>query len=340
MLGIPYFKADSSTYVIKSVNGKVKKKGKGLSFFYNVATTSIATVPINAQQSPFIFNFQSQDFQTLQVQGQVTYRIVEPEKTAEMLNFNLKKDGVNYSSEDPLTIGDLVIRSVQTIVQNTVQNSSLRTALKLGQPLVEQIKQELYERESLTNLGIKVIETSITAITPSRETARALEAEVREMILKEADDATYARRKSAVEQELTIKEAELATELTVQEKEQEIAESRVENERTMLRTKIEIDQERLDGEIQSEEQRQKLVVLSVENSKQEADAEAYAVSQQMKAFRELPVENLKALALASMQPEQLMAVAFESLANNAEKIGELNINPDMFSQVVKKAVRS
>jgi hypothetical protein len=41
-----------------------------------------------------------------------------------------------------------------------------------------------------------------------------------------------------------------------------------------------------------------------------------------------------------MQPEQLMAVAFESLANNAEKIGELNINPDMFSQVVKKAVRS
>ena len=60
----------------------------------------------------------------------------------------------------------------------------------------------------------------------------------------------------------------------------------------------------------------------------------------MKAFRELPVENLKALALAGMKPEQLIAVAFDSLAKNADKIGELNINPDMFGQAVKKAVRS
>ncbi len=59
----------------------------------------------------------------------------------------------------------------------------------------------------------------------------------------------------------------------------------------------------------------------------------------MKAYRELPVENLKAMALAKMNPEQLMAMAFESLALNAGKIGELNISPDLFSQIVKKGAK-
>ena len=340
MFGIPYFKADSSTYVIKSVNGKVKKKGKGLSFFYNAATTSIATIPVNVQQAPFIFNLLSADFQSIQVQGQISYRVIDPEKTAEMLNYNIKTDGISYVSEDPLTLDDRVLRAVQTIVQNAVQAASLRESLKLGQSLVQQINTKLYDQPALAELGVSVIESAITAISPSRETSRALEAEVRESILKESDDATYARRKSAVEQELTIKEAELATELTIQQKEQEIEESRIENERASLRANAETQRERLSSEIDSENQRQALVKLSVDNRKQEADSEAYAITEQMKAFRELPVENLKALALAGMNPEQLIAVAFDSLAQNAGKIGELNISPDMFSQAIKKAVRS
>ncbi len=56
----------------------------------------------------------------------------------------------------------------------------------------------------------------------------------------------------------------------------------------------------------------------------------------MKAFKELPVENLKAMALANMEPEQLMAMAFESLAQNAGKIGELNIAPEMFGKMMRK----
>lgn len=34
MFGIRYFKADSSTYVIRTSGGKVLDRGNGLSFFY------------------------------------------------------------------------------------------------------------------------------------------------------------------------------------------------------------------------------------------------------------------------------------------------------------------
>jgi len=57
---------------------------------------------MNAQEAPFIFNLQTADFQAVKVQGQITFRVANPEAIAEILNFNLKKDGVSYLSEDPL----------------------------------------------------------------------------------------------------------------------------------------------------------------------------------------------------------------------------------------------
>jgi len=337
MFGIKYFKADSSTFVIKTINGKARVKGKGLSFFYNAATTSISTLPVNAQEAPFIFSLQTADYQELKVQGQITYRLANPIKTAEMLNFNLKNDGVNYVSEDPMKLSDRVVRAVQAVVQNRVQGEQLRTALSLNQPLAQVIKAELDEGSPVGNLGVEIIEAAISAITPTPETARALEAEARESILKEADDAIYTRRKFAVEQERTIKDAELQTELSVQQKEQEIEESRIANERALLKGEIETAKEKLNGEIEAEEKRKALVTIAVDNKKQEASAEAFAINARMKAFSALPVESLKAMAMANMDPEQLMAQAMESLAQNAEKIGELNITPDFLGQL-RKAV--
>ena len=80
MFTIRYYKADSSTYVIKTANGKRLTQGKGLSFFYNSATTSIAAIPINVLESPFIFSLQTEDYQSIRVQGQVAYKISNPQQ--------------------------------------------------------------------------------------------------------------------------------------------------------------------------------------------------------------------------------------------------------------------
>ncbi len=338
MFGINYFKADSTTYVIKSANGTIKAQGKGLSFFYNAATTSIASIPISTQESPFIFTLQTADFQEVTVQGQIAYRITKPETIAELLNFTLNNDG-EYVAEDPMQLHDRVVRALQAIIQANVQAARLKAALLLGQSLVETVKRGLTDQSSLMAMGITIVDVSISRISPSPETSRALEAEVREAILKEADDAIYARRKFAVEQERTIKEAELQTALRIQEKEQEIEESRIENERELLRKTNATEQERLEAKIDKEKRRKEFVLLNVDNAQQLADAEAYAIRARMQAFTELPVDYVKALALANMQPEQLMALGFESLAQNADKIGELTITPELFGNLLNKAVR-
>jgi regulator of protease activity HflC (stomatin/prohibitin superfamily) len=339
MFGIKYYKANASTFVVKTVDGQLRKHGKGLSFFYNAVTTSIAAIPVNVQESPFIFNLQTADFQAITVQGQLSFQIADPLKTAEMLNYSLKKDG-SWLSEDPLKLADRVIRVVGSVIQHQIESAALRDALRISQELMVQLNGLSEDNATLDALGIRLLDVTIGAIKPTPETSKALEAEARESILKEADDAMYARRKSSVEQERMIKDAELQTELSIQQKEQEIEELRIENERTLLRATTETERERLQASIEAENQRQDFVTLEVENKRQESDAEAYAIASRMKAFKELPVENLKAMALANMEPEQLMAMAFDSLAQNAGKIGELTITPDLFGQMMKKAGRS
>lgn len=132
----------------------------------------------------------------------------------------------------------------------------------------------------------------------------------------------------------------METDLSVQNKQQQIEEARLENERHLLREQAEIEQEKLAAQVNAEAKRNELVALSVENQRIQSDADAYAIEAKMRAYRELPVENLKAMALAKMAPEQLMAMAFESLALNAGKIGELNISPDLFSQIFKKGAKA
>lgn len=335
MLPIKYYKADASTFVIKTVNGKVKRQGKGLSFFYNPTTTSISALPINVQEAPFIFGLQTSDFQTVKVQGQVSYRLEEAEKTADLMNFTLAKDGLSFISEDPMRLSERVIRNIQTTVQTAMQASSLRDALVSVQSLVKLLNDTLGDDQSIKQMGIGILGVSISAITPTPETSKALEAVAREEILKESDDAIYGRRKASVEQERTIKEAELKTELSVQQKQQEMEEQRAENQRVLLRSQAQIAQEQIQAEIDQENQRSAFVSQKADNSRTEADAEQYAITAKMNAFKTLPVENLKAMALANMDPEQLIAMAFDSLAQNAGKIGELTITPDLFGKLMK-----
>ena len=65
---------------------------------------------------------------------------------------------------------------------------------------------------------------------PTPEVARALEATYRETLLRQADEATYARRAAAIEEERKIKESELATDIALEERRRNLIELESENE--------------------------------------------------------------------------------------------------------------
>jgi len=95
-----------------------------------------------------------------------------------------------------------------------------------------------------------------------------------------------------------------------------------------------LKKEALESNIGLEERRKSLVALAADNARAEADARAYGVSSTMKALSSVDAKILQALASTSMKPEQLIAFAFQELAGKADKIGQLNISPDLLRELL------
>lgn len=87
MFGFRFVKFQPSEYVLKVKNGKVVQEGVGLSFHYYAPTTSVVVVPVSSIDVPFMFEEITADYQTVTVQGQLTYRIVDYRKTTQILNY-------------------------------------------------------------------------------------------------------------------------------------------------------------------------------------------------------------------------------------------------------------
>lgn len=337
MFNINYLKAEPTTYVLKYRKGKVVSEGAGLSFYYYAPSTTVVAIPLAAQEANFMFRESSKDYQEVTIQGAVTYKVTNPVKLSESLNYALSPDGKDYASEDPKKLETRMLKLVQVSAREAVQKLNLVECLQETSNIDKKITQQLVNNEMLTSLGITLLDISILAIKPNPDTQRALEATIREQLLLEADEAIYVRRNAAVHQERTIKENELETERAIEQKQQEMREAEIAAEQRYKSQLRDIEQEEIEGKVELEKRNNELVDLTVENAKKEADAKAYGLEAAVNAFKNIDPKNLEALALAKMTPEQLMAQAFKELANNSGKIGQLNITPDLLESIIGRA---
>lgn len=336
MLGIRFIKVQPTDYVLLYKNGRLAREGAGLSFYYFEPTSSIVSIPVASTDVPFIFKEVTSDFQEITIQGQLTYCVSDPKKLSQLLNFTLANNGKGYTSDDPQKLSQRLINQVQVLTRSSLKNMSLRQALGSSDALVEILRTSLRESAEIGALGIDILGLSILAIKPTPETARALEAEVREQILREADEAVYLRRNAAVEQERAIKENELNTEIAVENKKRQIRETQMEAEKAVQHKRRELSEAQMATKVALEEKNRELVALAAENAKNEADAKAYGISAIMSALAQTDPKTLQALASVGMKPDQLIANAFKELAENADKVGQLNISPDLLRELLSQ----
>jgi regulator of protease activity HflC (stomatin/prohibitin superfamily) len=321
MFGIAYVKTTPTTYVLHFKAGKLRRSGRGLAFWYFAPSSTVVAVPLASADVPFVFHEVTRDFQELTIQGQLTYRVADPQKLAALLDFSIVgtgKHGMKYRSEDPTKLEERLVHATQVLAGAVIGKRTLREALGAGEALVAEVMAGLRRSEAVTMLGIEPLALSILAIRPTPEMSRALEAEARERLSREADESIYARRNAAVEQERIIKESELQTELAVDAKKREIRERQMQ------------------ADIAIEEQRSALIAKQVDNAKQDADSRAYALAAQLAPLEKADWKTLMAVAPGGGDPRMMIALAFRELAENAAKIGELNMSPDLLGKLLQK----
>ena len=203
-----------------------------------------------------------------------------------------------------------------------------------------------------------VINVSVLGIMPQPKTREALESSAREEILRQQDDAIYKRRNFAIEQERSIKENELNTEITIAEKEREKQEKAIDAKMALQQKNAEAKMQQLNDEheflmrdveahavsdkalheknMESCSFEQKEQAIKNETQRSIADTKAYESDVLLKVFAHIDKDVLTALLLSGMDSGKMIAKAFGDLAANSEKIGNLNITPDLLDTLVKR----
>lgn len=315
MFGIRYLKIAPTSYVLHYRNGRVRRQGAGLSFLYYAPISTIVLIPLGSTDMPFVFNQVTRDFQAVTLQGQLSYRVKDPQKLAVLLDFSVNS-AEKYRSEDPQLLGQRLIHLVDIHTGAVTQRMALREVLASGGAIVDEVLQRLRGAELPTTHGVEVLGLSLLSVRPTPEMARALEAESREALQRSADEAIYGRRNAAVEQERRVKESELNTEIAVEEKRRQIRETQ------------------MAAEIAVEEQRAALIDRRVDNERKDADGRAYALEATLKPVRDMDWRVLTAVATGNNDPRALIAMAFRELAENAHKIGTLNVTPELLNSLL------
>ena len=333
---VRYVKTDPSTYLIQYRKGKVRRQGSGLSFFYFAPSSTLVSVPLVSVDLPFMFAESTADFQEISLQGRVVYRIADPLRLSGLVNYALRPDRKAYASDGPDRLSDRVLNQVQVAVRAEIAPLALAEALTAGARLTEAVSARLRSAETLDALGLAVMDLAILAVKPTPETARALAAEMRERVLQDADQAVYRRRNATVDEERAIRENELQTDIAVAEKRRQVEEAEMEAKRVVAEKARTIEREDLEGRIALEERRALLVGQAAANARTEADARAYALAAVMDVLAKVEPRVLEAVASTGMGPEQLIARAFQGLAERADRIGELNISPDLLGRLLRK----
>jgi hypothetical protein len=316
MLGFSYLKSPPTRYVIKYKGERAVRQGAGASFWYFAPTSTIVQVELGSIDVPFVFEEITADFQDVTIQGQLTFRVAEPERLVRLLNHAVDVRG-RYVSEDPDKLNDRLIQLVQKRAHAFTQAEPLQGVLLKADELGSVLLDALRGSETATTHGLEILSLVVLSIKPTPEMAKAMQADAREQLLLRADQAVYARRNTAIELERQLKENELDTERVVEEKRRAVR------------------QAQMQADVAVEQQRAELVEQQVANNRKLAAAQTEALRATLDAMKQV---DWKTLAAASGQGDArcLIAMAFQQIAENADKIGRLDISPDLLHRLLDK----
>ena len=316
MLGFQYLKAPPTRFVSLYKNGEAVRHGAGASFWYFAPTSSIVSVELGSVDVPFVFEEISADFQDVSIQGQLGYRVVDPQKLVTLMNYEVDAKG-RHVSDDPEKLNDRLIQLVQKRSHKFSQSETLQSLLLKSDDLAADLLESMRASEIIAMHGIEILSLAVLAIKAAPEMAKAMQADAREQLLLRADQAVFARRNTAIELERSLKENELNTERAVEEK------------------RLEVRRAKMQADVSIELQRAELVDQQVANNRKTAEAKNEALRATLDALKSVDWKTLTA-ASGNGNAKGMIAMAFQQLAENAEKIGRLDISPDLLNKLLDR----
>lgn len=325
-----HLRGEPSAFLLKYRGGRLVRSGRGLSFWFLPMTTGVAEIPVDNRDLPFLFHGRSADFQDVTVQGVITFRVVEPAKLAERVDFNIDLQTGLYSREPLEQLAMMITQLAQQFAAEYIAATAVEALLQVGQePLRSRIQDGLVDHLSLVEMGLAVISVRLSDISPDPDLEKALETPMREQIQQAADLAAFDRRAAAVQNERAIRENELQNQIELAKTEEHLIDQEGLNARRKAKEEAAAEKIRMDGEVARKR-------LSAQADADCVRFEGAAEANRLRAVEQAraETEKLSMDAFRDVPPSVLWGLAARELGSNLERIDHLNLSPDLLAPLL------
>jgi regulator of protease activity HflC (stomatin/prohibitin superfamily) len=300
-------RSEASAHIQLYKNGRLRKSGRGLAFWFVADGASIAETPMDDRDLPFLFNSRSKDFQEITVQGMIGWRVADAEKLASRIDFSIDLAKGVHLGQPMDQIATLFTGLARQLSVGYLAGLDVGALLAAGvQPLNEGMTQGLVGAEQLAAMGLQVVSVRVADISPTTELKRALQTPTFERLQQQADEATFERRALAVDKERAIAENELRNKIELARREKELIEREDENARNRATAEA--------------------AAKKINNA---AEAEAIRTVEQART----DMERARMAVYVDLPPAVLMGLAARDFAARLQSIEHLNVTPDLASLI-------
>lgn len=310
---VRHLRSDAASHVLQYDGGRLRRSGRGLSFWFLPLTTSLAEVPVDDRDQSFLFHARSADFQDVTVQGVLTYRVLDPARLAERVDFSIDLRTGAHLKQPLERLSHTLAQLAERETWGYVARTPVREVLAEGQARIrERIAAALTGHEALDAIGLSIVSVSVLSVKPKAELEKALESPTRERIQQDADEAAFTRRAQAVDKERAIQENELANRIELAKREEELIGQQGTNARRQATESAEAGRIATDAEAQRTRVRGE---AEGDSLRAVEGARVGLEKARMELYRDVP-------------PSVLFGLAAQILAGKLERIEHLNITPE------------
>jgi regulator of protease activity HflC (stomatin/prohibitin superfamily) len=320
-----HLRSGPNEHVLLFRNGQLIRSGRGIAFWFFPLTASIAEIPCDDRDQPFLFQGRSRDHQDVTVQGTITYRVTQPEELARHIDFTIDVNSGLYRKTPLEQLSELLTQLAQQLAWDHLNLTPLRELLARGVDEVRtRIRKGLDADPNLAAIGLQIVSVRVADLSPNADLEKALQAPTREAIQQESDEAVFHRRAVAVEKERAIAENELQNRIELAKREEELIAQQGLNRKQEARESAEA------RKIQAEaaaERRQLGAAAEAESIRMVEEAQVEADARRMDVYRDLP-------------PHVMWGLAAREMAGNLRHIDHLNLGTDAIGPLLTNLVHA
>lgn len=316
-----HIRAEASSHVRQFRAGKLRREGRGLAFWFDPSGVSITEVPLADRELTFMVKSQSADYQDLAVQGTILWRVADPARLSDRVDFTLDLKSGKPQGKPEDHIRSVLSALAREFVDGYIKAKGVRDVLEAGlAPLQVALNAGFGADPTPQDMGIEVIAVRVANLSPSSELARALQAPTFEALQQQSDEATFARRALAVEKERAIAENELNNQVELAARKRVLIAREDENARSEAEALAAAEKIAAEGAAQA-----KVIAAEAEATRIRAVEQA-----------EADMERARMAALAQLEPAALYALAAREFAGKLDRIDSVTVSPDMVAALVQQ----